>query len=991
VITPRQTRLYRVANLRAFQRAIQVLTHQSDLSRLRNCAVIVPSAAAADQLRRTFENEALQQKAVVDRAVALPHIVTRAGWYDAMHARLPVPPRRLSDLEREVLLKSAARDIAGDENAAPFRLRAGLLVEMLSLYDDLRRRNVSVDRFESAMTEDLARDAASDRGAERLLRQTKFLAAAFRGYESRLAAAGRADEHALRTQLLQKEPASPLRQIVVTVGDRTGDSAGLWKADFDLLARLPRLEEIDIVATHETLAAGFFDRLQDLMPGFEDADLTVRLKEQTAQPDATVEAPVCDDGGRPVLVTSGDGQEERPFLTSRDREDELSVLARRIKGSSNAVLDRRAVVFKRPLPYVYLVRDVFSDGGIPYQTFDALPLAAEPYAAALDLVFECVASEFTREPLVALLSSPHFDFDVDGVSLARADVAVLNRALCDAAYFGGIAQLRQFAASATSRVARAARAAVAAADELQTLTDAGPPSMQLRKLLAFLGLHDRMPTPSDQLRERHLRARTAICAAIRELSRAHEQFDDSPVSLSESAAMIRRWIEGQTFAPRTGAAGLQVLDAQAARYGEFDELFIVGLVEGEWPRPSARSIFYPQSLMARFDWPDSRAALAGERAAFHDLVLLPRTQVTLSTFELENDSIVGPSVFLEDIDRLGLQTRPIADDAERIFVHEAITGDPLVRSAVAGTARGWLDLRAARSDSSAARFHGTGAPYKPATYAISALERYLKCPFLFYSERVLELKEDPEDEATLSPKDLGIFVHSVFQSFFEEWNRRGHRSIAPDNLPEAREIFREVVEPLLHALPEDEAAVQRTRLLGSAADEGLAEAVFQVEAEWRTPVAERLLEHPLSGEFEIESEEGPRRIALKGKADRIDLLADGTFRIIDYKLGYAPDRRLALQLPIYSVCALQHLRATRGKHWELAQAGYIAFGEDRSFVPMVSKGRNQEDVLQHAQVRLLTAIDGIERGDFPPTPAEVSQCMRCAYAAVCRKDYVGDV
>jgi RecB family exonuclease len=540
-------------------------------------------------------------------------------------------------------------------------------------------------------------------------------------------------------------------------------------------------------------------------------------------------------------------------------------------------------------------------------------------------------------------------------------------------------------------VARAARAASAAADELETLTDAGRPSLQLRSLLAFLAVHDRMPPAGDPLAERHLRARSAIRAAIQGLSRAHEQFDDSPVPLTESAAMIRRWIEGQTFAPRTGATGVQILDAQAARYGEFDELFIVGLVEGEWPRPSARSIFYPQSLLTRFDWPDSRAALAGERAAFHDLVLLPRAQVTLSTFELENDSIVGPSAFLEDIDRLGLQTRSAAGEPERIFVHEAITGDPLVRSAVGGAARGWLDTRAARSDSSAARFHGTGARYKPPAYAISALERYLKCPFLFYAERVLELKEDPEDEAALSPKDLGVFVHSVFQSFFEEWNRRGRRSIAPDNLPEARQIFREVIEPLLDALPEDEAAVQRTRLLGSAADEGLAEAVFQLEAEWRTPVAERLLEHPLNGEFEIESEEGPRRIALKGKADRIDLLADGTFRIIDYKLGYAPDRRLALQLPIYSVCAVQHLRATRGENWELGQAGYIAFSEEPSFVPMVSKGRNPEDVLQQAQTRLLTAIDGIARGDFPPTPADVSQCMRCAYAAVCRKDYVGDV
>ena len=126
-------------------------------------------------------------------------------------------------------------------------------------------------------------------------------------------------------------------------------------------------------------------------------------------------------------------------------------------------------------------------------------------------------------------------------------------------------------------------------------------------------------------------------------------------------------------------------------------------------------------------------------------------------------------------------------------------------------------------------------------------------------------------------------------------------------------MFSEVIEPLLATLPEDEAAVQRTRLLGSAADEGLAEAVFQIEAEWETPVVERLLEHSLNGEFEIQTETETRRVALRGKADRIDLLQDRTFRIIDYKLSRAPDRKLALQLPVYTVCTVQHLRETTGR------------------------------------------------------------------------------
>ena len=316
--------------------------------------------------------------------------------------------------------------------------------------------------------------------------------------------------------------------------------------------------------------------------------------------------------------------------------------------------------------------------------------------------------------------------------------------------------------------------------------------MQLDALLAFLNAHDRVPEVGDPLRERHLRARRAVLSAIHGLRRAHQHLDDSPVEFSTVAAMIRRWIEGQTFSPRAGHTGVQLLDAQAARYGEFDEVFLVGLVEGEWPQRSSKSIFYPASLLSQLDWPDSRMALAGERAAFHDLMALARRQVHLSTFELENDSIVGPSVFLEDADRLGFRTEVLRRSKPRPNVR--------VRSARTRSRRRRRLSRATHRRGSVSEprgpplrpidFTARPASYKPAAYSVSSLERYLQCPFRFFSERVLGLQEDPEDEATLNPKELGIFVHEVFQKFFEEWNRQGRLGITPENLPQARAGFR---------------------------------------------------------------------------------------------------------------------------------------------------------------------------------------------------------
>ena len=96
------------------------------------------------------------------------------------------------------------------------------------------------------------------------------------------------------------------------------------------------------------------------------------------------------------------------------------------------------------------------------------------------------------------------------------------------------------------------------------------------------------------------------------------------------------------------------------------------------------------------------------------------------------------------------------------------------------------------------------------------------------------------------------------------------------------------------------------------------------------------MEHPLEGEFEFTGADGPRQVQIRAKADRIDLLHDGTLRVIDYKLGRAPKTAKALQLPIYGVCAEQHLKGRHGKEWNVSRAGYVAFKERNAFVSLGS-------------------------------------------------------
>ena len=106
----------------------------------------------------------------------------------------------------------------------PFRLRPGLIAEIVGFYDTLRRNLKDVDTFERLALGMLEPGAADDRGAERLVRQTRFLVSAFRQFERLVEETGRVDEHAAARRLLADTGARPWRHVVVAVGDRASDA-----------------------------------------------------------------------------------------------------------------------------------------------------------------------------------------------------------------------------------------------------------------------------------------------------------------------------------------------------------------------------------------------------------------------------------------------------------------------------------------------------------------------------------------------------------------------------------------------------------------------------------------------------------------------------------------------------------------------------------------------------------------------------------------------
>jgi RecB family exonuclease len=980
VITPRATRLVRVQDLRSFRDAITALACDGDPFAVRDRVIVVPTRAAGAHLTRAIEDRLLASRA----AVVLPQLTTRDHLYERLADRLPIRPRVLDPFEREALLGAACNAAMADGMIPPFRLRPGLVAEVLKFYDDLRRHENDVASFETRALRVLEPGAEIDRGAERLVHQTRFLVHAFQLFEKACEATGAYDEHRLRDLLRHTGAERPWRHVIVTVRDRAADPHGLWNCDLDLLARLPGLTRLDFVVTDTCLAGTLHERMHRLFPGVEE--MRWAADEPRTEP--------------MLIVPARTGVAH----VSRDREEEVTDFARRVRATARRPdapsLDRIALVVRRPLPYVYVAREVLRSAAVPCQMFDALPLAAEPYAAALDLVFACVSGNFARTPLVALLRSPQLHFaqvaaNLEGgpsEALTARDLSYLDRDLSEAGYLSGLEGLDAIIANwrnDTRRPSRAVLVGEIAAEvvrELLPLQATASVATHLDTLLAFLERHGSVPGPDDPLRARQLRARAAILAALAAIRAAHAAYDTRPRGFEEVAAMVRRWVEGQTFAPRAGESGVHLVDAESAPYGDFEEVQLGGLIEAEWPDRPRPSIFYSSAVLRELGWPPDQERVDGARNAFVDLLRLPAKRLVVSTFTLEDDAIVASSSFLDAVETSGLEAiEDAAPTDTRVFEWEALGIEPPHLERLDATAAAWARFRIEappRTD----RYRGATAGHAAASFAVSALERYQDCPFKFFAADVLRLEEAPEDEPTLSPRARGRFIHEVFQQFFGRW---GARTITPETLDEARALFRDVAEKQLEKLPPAEASLERTRLFGSAIAMGIGDVVLGIEAARPVAVKERLLEHPLNGDFTLGS--SGRRAPIRGVADRIDILDGRRLRVIDYKAGSAPQPKRALQVPVYAMAAAERLAGRDGQPWSVDEAAYVALSGKRPLVPILKAGATDSAaVLNAAGDRVFAILDSIARGEFPPRPHDPIICGWCAYSSVCRKDYVGD-
>jgi len=869
----------------------------------------------------------------------------------------------------------AASDAIAAGFPPPFELKPGLSGELLSFYDDLHRYRRSTDAFERLIVKDLQETVDTDRGAKRLLKQSLFLVESFRAYEHRRTAFSSVDEHTLRRLLLEQELCEHVSEVIVTMPDQAAHPRGLYPVDFDLLSRMPRLGCITLVATDAILDSGYRERLDDLLPGLE-------------------EKRIVGNYDRPTIVVP-DSAEDSLYFTWRDREEELrsvgSQLDRR-RQNDGLLPSSGAIVVQRPLPYLYLAPSVFDELDIPVSAGDGMPLATEPYVALIDLVFEVIESDFSRRALVALLESPHCEF-VDGHNgrLGRRSIQHLDRRLRESYFYGGRDELRKRLSIWTDgdceplEALPALRCALAVAEELEAMCSAQSVSEHLSKLIQFLNDHSIVVSDTAKHKKEVL-VRNLVNDGLKSFQEAFRS-ETEIERVTYTRAIVHRWLENQTCPRKEAGNGVHLLDAHAAIYGVFEDVFVAGLVDSDWPEQSKPNIFYPVRMLVGLGWPRARDKMLSARAAFRDLLTLSRKRVWVSTFSLEDDDIVNASPVLEDLVECDFKRESISHEALSWGSRETDrtrTGGSQV-SFDSRVKDEWKLLRIERLESrNNLRFKGRvgSRPAKP--YSVTELEQYLLCPFKYFSTHVLNLSESSErdDDLIFSPKQRGLLLHSVFETFFKNWQF----SLTLLNLDRALDRFSVVAEKAISRLEPSERAVARVWLLGSAVSSGLGERVFVAEIEKEPKVVERLTEYRMRSTLACRNGEERRTVELRGKPDRIDLHADNTFRVIDYKSGRSPQLSNALQLAVYTGCIERQLQAERGSEWQAVEPIYVALGDPKKTVVPLDK-KSFRKAVETGEKQVMTITEAIEDGHYPVRPVSTFNCKSCGYSTICRKDY----
>lgn len=586
------------------------------------------------------------------------------------------------------------------------------------------------------------------------------------------------------------------------------------------------------------------------------------------------------------------------------------------------------------------------------------PLSTTLSATAVMRWLEAKRDGFYHQTLIDLLKSPFIFADLaDTWSAARVRQAVLaiERAIRRAGVVAGLVRVREalLRTAADDTIDEATHDALALLDRLLDAerafaTPRKPAAEWLEQLdatLVILGLQTGL-------------SRDAAGAGLLEmLGDIAQEVRDSRVNLSmtEWTDWLRTRMEEARFRDAAVDSPTVMTSLEATRFRRFDAVVLLGAADTHLPGKPASIGLFNQAVRRTLGLPTeaTRAVQITE-----DLLgVIARSEASWISWQGKNAR--EPALPAPWISALLLAAKR---NGASLFAQPSM---PLPESPLSTGTFGTI----ASNPAPILEFE-----HVPRKISASGYQQLIDCPYQFFAQSVLKLREADDVTEEMEKRDFGELVHAVLNRF--------HRKIplvSAMPLADARHALIAETADVFAAAIEQSFVAHAWRLQWETAiDSYLA---WQTEREskgWRWQTGE------LAGGFDLPLENG-EKLRLEGRIDRLDLNEEHT-GVIDYKARDESALKRKLKSPGEDVQLAVYAALAEAKHPErtVTDAAYLAIM--RRDVKAVQHPEPQTAGAGNV-ARLHTMFEAMYAGAPLPAQGVEAVCTHCAARGLCRKDY----
>ena len=321
--------------------------------------------------------------------------------------------------------------------------------------------------------------------------------------------------------------------------------------------------------------------------------------------------------------------------------------------------------------------------------------------------------------------------------------------------------------------------------------------------------------------------------------------------------------------------GLQVMGMLETRNLDFEELIILGVNEGNLPSNAHNPTNFTFDIRRSFG-----LACQNERdavTAYHFYRLIQRAKKVYLIYDQDTTSFGGGEVsrYVQQLEmeapanisikKWGIEQQlPKTESTHEITIEK---GEKEIEKMVSLAERG---------------------------FSPTALNTYRGCSLKFYFKYVAGFKESSELNEDVDHATFGTAVHDTLENLYQ--STVGRALTESDLIGMRKSLETELLKQFAEQVAPDRIK-QGKNLLAFEAGKTYVGRVIQHDLNALksgnvvTPIE---LEEELKGSIQISVNDKTYSVNIKGKADRVDRLSDGTVRVIDYKTG-AFDKKLTIK------------------------------------------------------------------------------------------------